>query len=74
MLPEPDREGELSVHDIATLVLAGGRGHRRRPLTTHRAKPLVPFAGLHRIDFTLLDGLRSGVRDVVARVQTSSRV
>jgi glucose-1-phosphate adenylyltransferase len=57
------------MHDITTLVLAGGRGHRLQPLTAHRAKPLVPFAGRHLIDFTLLNCLRSGVRDVVVCVQ-----
>jgi glucose-1-phosphate adenylyltransferase len=57
------------MHDITTLVLAGGRGHRLRPLTAHRAKPLVPFAGRHLIDFTLLNCLRSGVRDVVVCAQ-----
>ncbi|MHC5049766.1 MAG: sugar phosphate nucleotidyltransferase, partial [Planctomycetota bacterium] len=57
------------MQDIATLVLAGGRGHRLRPLTAHRAKPLVPFAGRHLIDFTLLNCLRSGVRDVVVCAQ-----
>jgi glucose-1-phosphate adenylyltransferase len=69
MLPVPDSEGVLSMHDIATLVLAGGRGHRLRPLTAHRAKPVMPFAGRHLIDFTLANCLRSGVRDVVVCVQ-----
>jgi glucose-1-phosphate adenylyltransferase len=57
------------MQEITTLVLAGGRGNRLRPLTAHRAKPLVPFAGRHLIDFTLLNCLRSGVRDVVVCVQ-----
>jgi len=57
------------MHDIATLVLAGGRGNRLRPLTAHRAKPVMPFAGRHLIDFTLLNCLRSGVRDVVVCAQ-----
>lgn len=57
------------MRDIATLVLAGGRGHRLRPLTARRAKPLVPFAGRHLIDFTLHNCVRSGVRNVVVCAQ-----
>lgn len=57
------------MRNIATLVLAGGRGRRLRPLTAHRAKPLVPFAGRHLIDFTLHNCLRSGVRDVIVCAQ-----
>ena len=47
------------------LVLAGGRGSRLGPLTGHRSKPAVPFAGkLKIIDFTLSNCVNSGVRRI----------
>jgi glucose-1-phosphate adenylyltransferase len=52
-----------------TLVLAGGRGNRLRPLTDRCAKPVVPFAGRRLIDFTLLNCLRSGIRDLTILTQ-----
>jgi len=55
--------------DVTTIVLAGGRGDRLRPLTDCCAKPAVPFAGRRLIDFTLLNCLRSGIRDVEVLVQ-----
>ncbi len=49
-------------HDLVTFVLAGGVGERLFPLTLHRAKPAVPFAGLYRIiDFTLSNCINSGI-------------
>ena len=45
------------------LILAGGKGSRLGPLTTHRAKPAVPFGGRYRIiDFVLSNFLNSGYR------------
>lgn len=50
---------------VLTLILAGGEGGRLGPLTADRAKPVVPFAGTHRlIDFALSNCLHSGLRDV----------
>jgi glucose-1-phosphate adenylyltransferase len=47
------------------LVLAGGRGSRLGPLTEHRSKPAVPFAGkLKIIDFALSNCVNSGVRRI----------
>ena len=47
------------------LVLAGGRGSRLGPLTDHRAKPAVPFAGTMRIiDFVLCNCVNSGLRRI----------
>ena len=47
------------------LVLAGGRGSRLGPLTDHRAKPAVPFAGTMRIiDFALSNCVNSGLRRI----------
>lgn len=47
------------------VILAGGRGSRLGPLTRHRAKPAVPFAGkLKIIDFSLSNCVNSGVRRI----------
>ncbi|HEX2047069.1 MAG TPA: sugar phosphate nucleotidyltransferase [Acidimicrobiales bacterium] len=46
-------------------MLAGGAGSRMGPLTEHRAKPALPFAGHFRlIDFPLSNCANSGVSDV----------
>src|ERR1051325_7801895 len=46
---------------VLGVVLAGGRGERLYPLTTHRAKPAVPFGGRYRIiDFVLSNFVNSG--------------
>jgi len=58
--------------DVTTIVLAGGRGDRLRPLTDCCAKPAVPFAGRRLIDFTLLNCVRSGIQDVEVLVQYRS--
>jgi glucose-1-phosphate adenylyltransferase len=52
------------------LVLAGGKGSRLAPLTCHRAKPGVPFAGRYRIiDFVLSNVVNSGYRRVYVLTQ-----
>jgi glucose-1-phosphate adenylyltransferase len=54
-----------STDRVLALVLAGGQGGRLRPLTTRRAKPALPFAGVYRlIDFALSHLVHSRVRDV----------
>lgn len=56
-----------------TIVLAGGEGKRLQPLTTHRAKPAIPFAGKYRvIDFALSNCLHSGLRRVLVLTQYKS--
>ncbi|HLZ35446.1 MAG TPA: glucose-1-phosphate adenylyltransferase [Nitrospira sp.] len=61
------------MHNIFTMVLAGGRGERLHPLTEHRAKPAVPFGGKYRIiDFTLSNCLNSGLRKVAVLIQYKS--
>ena len=43
------------------MILAGGKGSRLAPLTSHRAKPAVPFGGRYRIiDFVLSNFINSG--------------
>jgi glucose-1-phosphate adenylyltransferase len=57
-------------HDTLALVLAGGSGTRLRELTSHRAKPAVPFGGHYRIvDFTLSNCVNSGIENVALLTQ-----
>jgi len=59
--------------DTLTIVLAGGEGRRLQPLTTHRAKPAIPFGGKYRvIDFPLSNCLHSGLRRVLVLTQYKS--
>ncbi len=52
------------------MIMAGGKGSRLGPLTTHRAKPGVPFAGRYRIiDFVLSNFLNSGYRRIYVLTQ-----
>jgi glucose-1-phosphate adenylyltransferase len=49
----------------SAVILAGGQGKRMGILCHHRPKPLLPFAGCHRmIDFALSNCLHSGIGDV----------
>ena len=58
---------------VLTMILAGGKGSRLEPLTTHRAKPAVPFGGAYRIiDFTLSNCINSGLRKVFVLTQYKS--
>lgn len=62
------------MHDVLTLILAGGRGKRLEPLTRDRAKPAVPFGGQYRIiDFTLSNAINSGLRRVFVMTQYKAR-
>ncbi len=55
------------------MVLAGGEGRRLGPLTEHRAKPAVPFAGRYRIvDVVLSNFVNSGVTKVKVVTQYKS--
>lgn len=52
------------------MIMAGGKGQRLAPLTTHRAKPAVPFGGRYRIiDFALSNFVNSGYRHVYVLTQ-----
>lgn len=59
---------------VLTIVLAGGRGDRLKPLTNDRAKPAVPFGGAYRIiDFALSNCVRSGLRQIMVMTQYKSQ-
>jgi glucose-1-phosphate adenylyltransferase len=58
---------------VLAIVLAGGEGKRLMPLTSHRAKPAVPFGGIYRlIDFALSNVINSGYLRVVVLTQYKS--
>ncbi|MEK7273045.1 MAG: sugar phosphate nucleotidyltransferase, partial [Nitrospirota bacterium] len=61
------------MHNIFTMILAGGKGERLSPLTEQRAKPAVPFGGKYRIiDFALSNCLNSGLRRIAVLIQYKS--
>jgi glucose-1-phosphate adenylyltransferase len=61
------------MHNVLTILLAGGVGSRLYPLTRDRAKPAVPFGGKYRIiDFTLANCLHSGMHRVLVLTQYKS--
>lgn len=52
------------------MIMAGGKGSRLGPLTIHRSKPGVPFAGRYRIvDFVLSNFVNSGYRKIYVLTQ-----
>src|ERR1051325_11380005 len=59
--------------DTLVMILAGGKGSRLGPLTGHRSKPGVPFAGRYRIiDFVLSNFVNSGYRRIYVLTQYMS--
>lgn len=64
------RNLEAALDHTLTYVLAGGKGERLMPLTSHRAKPAVPFGGPYRIfDGVASSMLHSHVRRVIVAMQ-----
>ncbi len=56
-----------------TMIMAGGKGERLRPLTDDRSKPGVPFGANYRIiDFTLSNVWNSGLRHIYILTQYKS--
>lgn len=56
--------------EVLCVVQAGGQGSRMDVLTRERAKPALPFGGVHRlIDFTLSSLANSDLADVWVSVQ-----
>jgi len=63
----------MSLRDITTFILAGGKGERLHPLTKDRTKPAVPFGGIYRmIDFPLSNAINSGLRKIYVFTQYKS--
>ena len=61
------------MNDTIVMILAGGKGSRLGPLTIHRSKPAVPFAGRYRIvDFVLSNFINSGYRRIYVLTQYMS--
>ena len=53
-----------------TIILGGGRGTRLKPLTRHRAKPAVPFAGSYRlVDIPISNSLHARVDRIFVLTQ-----
>jgi glucose-1-phosphate adenylyltransferase len=58
------------VSKTLVMIMAGGKGSRLGPLTIHRSKPGVPFAGRYRIvDFVLSNFVNSGYRRIYVLTQ-----
>lgn len=56
--------------EVLAVVQAGGQGSRMDVLTRERAKPALPFGGVHRlIDFTLSSLVHADLADVWVSVQ-----
>jgi glucose-1-phosphate adenylyltransferase len=59
--------------NVLSIILAGGKGERLRPITERRAKPAVPFGGAYRIiDFTLSNCVNSNFRRLIVLTQYES--
>jgi len=60
----------LSMRNIISLVLGGGRGTRLYPLTKYRSKPAVPLAAKYRlIDIPLSNCINSGLNRMYVLTQ-----
>ena len=56
--------------EVLCVVQAGGQGSRMDVLTRERAKPALPYGGVHRlVDFTLSSMVHSDFADVWVSVQ-----
>src|ERR1039458_5984216 len=58
------------MENVLAILLAGGAGEPRTPLTNETAKPAVPFGGVYRIiDFTLSTAINPGARRILVLTQ-----
>ena len=61
------------VHELLSIVLAGGEGKRLMPLTQDRAKPAVPFGGTYRlVDFVLSNLVNADFTKIAVLTQYKS--
>src|SRR5437764_8365786 len=66
----PNFIGRLSMQDVLSLILGGGRGTRLYPLTMLRSKPAVPIAGKYRlIDLPISNCINSGMNRIYVLTQ-----
>ncbi|WP_410965789.1 sugar phosphate nucleotidyltransferase, partial [Salmonella sp. SAL4438] len=60
----------MASRHVLAIIQAGGAGSRMDVLTRERAKPALPFAGIHQlIDFPLSNLTHSGITNVWLSVQ-----
>jgi glucose-1-phosphate adenylyltransferase len=63
----------MTMKNVVTFVLGGGRGTRLYPLTKYRSKPAVPVAGKYRlIDIPLSNCINSGLNRMYVLTQFNS--
>jgi len=61
---------EINLANVATILLAGGKGARLHDLTAHESKPALFFAGRSRlIDFAMANVVRSGMERLLVATQ-----
>ncbi len=61
------------MHDVVTMILAGGQGSRLYPLTKMRSKPAVPIAGRFRlIDVPISNCIHSDLKRIFILTQFAS--
>jgi glucose-1-phosphate adenylyltransferase len=67
------RDQGVSMREMVSLILGGGKGTRLLPLTQYRSKPAVPLAGKYRlIDVPISNCLNSGVNRIYVLTQFNS--
>ncbi len=69
-LAAPTAHYARTIGSALVMIMAGGKGERLSPLTSHRAKPAVPFGGRYRIiDFVLSNVVNSGYQRIYVLTQ-----
>jgi glucose-1-phosphate adenylyltransferase len=63
----------MSMSEVLSIVLGGGKGTRLFPLTQARAKPAVPFGGKYRlVDIPISNCINAGLRQIYILTQFNS--
>jgi glucose-1-phosphate adenylyltransferase len=63
----------MSMSEVLSIVLGGGKGTRLFPLTQARAKPAVPFGGKYRlVDIPISNCINAGLRRIYILTQFNS--
>lgn len=58
------------MHEVLTVLLAGGAGERLDPLTREHCKPAIPFGGIYRlVDIPLSNCINSGLYKICVLTQ-----